>query len=215
MIGATIASGLLGASSANKAAKSQSAAAAAQLELQKQIYDDQTKNYAPYLQGGNLGNAAYLYENGLAPKPQGYAGFQATPGYKFQVDQGNASVNALAGAQGGLDSGKTRMDLMKFGQGVANQEYGNYLNRLQGIQAVGTAAAGNQANAGANYASGASNALANRGNAQSAGAIGAGNAWQNAISNGIGLWQYQKQSGQPSGLNIGGDIFGGNFLGNS
>ena len=64
-------------------------------------------------------------------------------------------------------------------------------------------------------ASGASNALANRGNAQSAGAIGAGNAWQNAISNGIGLWQYQKQSGQPSGLNIGGDIFGGNFLGNS
>ena len=199
MIGATIASGLFGASSANKAAESQSAAAAAQLELQKQIYNDQTKNYAPYLQGGNLGNAAYLYENGLAPKPQGYAGFQATPGYQFQVDQGNASVNALAGAQGGLDSGKTRMDLMKFGQGVANQEYGNYLNRLQGIQAVGTAAAGNQANAGANYASGASTAMANQGNAAAAGAIGAGNAWQSAIQNGIGLWQYQNQLAQGAG----------------
>lgn len=203
-------SGLFGASSANKAANAQSAASAAQLELQKKIYDDQTKNYAPYLQAGNLGNAAYLYENGLAPRPQGYAGFQETPGYQFQVDQGNASVNALAGARGGLDSGKTRLDLMKFGQGIANQEYGSHLNRLQGLQAVGMGAAGNQANAGANYASGASNALANRGNAQSAGAIGAGNAWQNAISNGIGLWQYQSQLGKPGGLNI-----GGNLLGNS
>lgn len=209
----SLASGILGSSSANRAAKSQEASAAAQLDLQKKIYGDQTKNYAPYLDAGNKGNAAYLYENGLGPKPAGYAGFYATPGYQFQIDQGNASINALAGAQGGLNSGRTLQDLAKFNQGVANQEYGNHLNRLQGLQSTGMGAAGNQANSGANYASGASNALANRGNALSAGAVGAGNAWQNAISNGIGLWQYQKSLGQPGGVTVGGGLFGGGSWG--
>ena len=138
-----------------------------------------------------------------------YQGFQATPGYQFQMDQGTAAVNALAGARGGLNSGRTMQDLQTFGQGLANQEYNNYLNRLTGMSGSGQAAAGAQANAATNAASGVSNALSGIGNAQAAGAIGQANAWTGALNNLTALNQYQK--GTTGG---GGNwLFGGNSWG--
>lgn len=138
-----------------------------------------------------------------------YQGFQATPGYQFQMDQGTAAVNALAGARGGLNSGRTMQDLQTFGQGLANQEYNNYLNRLTGMSGSGQAAAGAQANAATNAASGVSNALSGIGNAQAAGAIGSANAWTGALNNLTALNQYQK--GTTGG---GGNwLFGGNAWG--
>lgn len=125
-----------------------------------------------------------------------YRGFRATPGYQFRVDQGNDSINALAGAQGGLFSGKTLESLARFNQGIASEEYGNYMNRLAGMTDMGMGAAGNQATAGNVYAAGAGNALAARGNASAAGAIGVGNAIGGAINNGIGIWQYQNAMNQ-------------------
>ena len=137
-----------------------------------------------------------------------YQGFQATPGYQFQMDQGTAAVNALAGARGGLNSGRTMQDLTTFGQGLANQEYNNYLNRLTGMSGAGQAAAGAQANAATNAASGVSNALSGIGNAQAAGAIGQANAWTGALNNLTALNQYQK--GTTGGGNW---LFGGNSWG--
>lgn len=121
-----------------------------------------------------------------------YAGFTATPGYQFRVDSGNDSINALAGARGGLVSGRTMQDLAKFNQGIASEEYGNYLARLGGMSGDGLGAASGQATAATNAAQGVSNALAGIGNAQAAGAIGVGNAINGGIQNGIGLWQYQR-----------------------
>lgn len=132
-----------------------------------------------------------------------YQGFQETPGYQFQFDQGTAAVNALAGARGGLNSGRTLQDLTTFGQGVANQEYGNYFNRLMGLVSGGQSAAGNQATAGGNYAANASNALANKGNAQAAGAIGQGNAFSGMTNNLVGLYQYQNAQKAPNTSGIG------------
>jgi hypothetical protein len=123
---------------------------------------------------------------------QEYQGFQATPGYQFQFDQGTAAVNALAGARGGLNSGRTMQDLTKFGQGLANQEYGNYLSRLGGLSDTGMNAAAMQGTASSNAAAGMSNALANRGNAQAAGAIGVGNALNTGIGNTLGILNYQQ-----------------------
>lgn len=134
---------------------------------------------------------AQAYANANKTGGTAYRGFQETPGYQFQFDQGTAAANALAGARGGLNSGRTLQDLTEFGQGIANQEYGNYFNRLSGLASGGQAAAGNQANAGGNYAANASNSLASKGNAQSAGTIGAGNAFSGAANNLIGLYQYQ------------------------
>jgi hypothetical protein len=139
-----------------------------------------------------------------------YQGFQATPGFQFALDQGNNSVNALAGARGGLNSGRTLQDLATFNMGMANQEYGNFLNRLTGMAGTGQAAAGAQANAATNAAQGTSNALAGIGNAQAAGAIGQANAWTGAINNGLAAWNYQRGLQPSQGGNA---LFGGNSWG--
>ena len=142
-----------------------------------------------------------------------YRGFQATPGYQFALDQGNNNINALAGARGGLNSGRTLEALQNNGIGMANQEYGNYLNRLTGMAGSGQNAAGMQANAATNAASGVSNALSGIGNAQSAGTIGAANGIAGGINNQLALWQYQRGTGGGGGLNLGGKLFGGNAWG--
>ena len=148
-----------------------------------------------YRVGGNTFTTleeAQAWANANKVGGQAYGGFTATPGYQFRFDQGTDAVNALAGARGGLVSGRTMQDLTKFGQGIASEEHGNYMNRLAGLTDMGMGAAGNQATAGNAFASGASNALAAKGNAAAAGAVGVGNAINGAINNGLSIWQYQQ-----------------------
>lgn len=119
-----------------------------------------------------------------------YGGFEASPGYKFALDQGQTAIDGSAAARGNVFSGATLKAQQEFGTGLAQQEYGNFLNRLTGQASQGQAAAGNIATAGSNYASGAGNALANMGNAQAAGYIGQANALNGAINNGLTAWGY-------------------------
>jgi hypothetical protein len=126
---------------------------------------------------------------------QAYRGFTATPGYQFRVSEGTRAVNAMAGARGGVQSGRTMQDLTRFGQGIAAEEYGNFMNRLAGLSDQGMGAATLQANAGQNAAAGVSNALAARGNAQAAGAVGMGNAISGGINNALGSWAYMRNLG--------------------
>lgn len=166
-----------------------------------------------YRVNGQVFNSLEEAQKFAAANPTGgteYRGFQATPGYQFQMDQGTAAVNALAGARGGLNSGRTMQDLTTFGQGLANQEYNNYLNRLTGMSGSGQAAAGAQANAATNAAAGVSNALSGIGNAQAAGAIGQANAWTGALNNLTALSQYQRGTTGQGGGNW---LFGGNSWG--
>lgn len=137
----------------------------------------------------------YANANGTTTGGTPYGGFKATPGYDFRLQSGNDSINALAGARGGLNSGATMKALADYNQGMASQEYGNYLARLSGLTDMGASAAAGQAGANNAFAQGGSNALANRGNAQAAGAAGVGNALQNGLSTGLSLWQYQKGLG--------------------
>lgn len=147
---------------------------------------------------------AQKYANQNARGASEYQGFTATPGYQFRVDEGNNAINAMAGARGGLVSGATMQALQERGQNLATEEYGNYMNRLSGLTGMGMSAAGNQASAGANYASGASNALANQGNAQAAGYIGQSNALMGGINTGLNIYGYQAALGTG-----GGGIWGG------
>lgn len=58
-------SALLGASSANKAAKAQSRAADAQIDLQREIYNKTSQKFQPYQQAGLNALSAYMYDMGL------------------------------------------------------------------------------------------------------------------------------------------------------
>ena len=142
---------------------------------------------------------AYALANTTGGTP--YQGYQKTPGYDYRLQQGIDSIESGAAARGGLYSGATMQALQENGQNFATNEYNNYINRLASGASAGQSAAGMQAAAGQNYASGASNALGNIGNAQAAGAIGVGNALQGGISNIIGIRQYQNQlAGQSAPL---------------
>ncbi len=189
--GASLIGGVMQSRAASKATSAQSKAADQQVALQREIYNDTSQKFQPYLNAGGTGLQAYMSELGLGNAPKGYGGFEATPGYQFQLDQGLSATNALAGARGGLNSGRTMQALQDYGSGLASQEYGNYMNRLAGLTDMGQASAGNMAAAGNAYASGAGNALAGKGNAQAAGAIGGANAWSGALNNGIAAYQYQ------------------------
>jgi len=222
--------------SANKAAKAQTEAAkastAAQTDAQDKAIDYQkwalkqaTARTAPYAATGNTANNALAYELGLRrTAPAGYRGFTETPAYQFSLGQGQNAINALAGSRGGIVSGRTMQDLTTFNQGLASQEYGNYLNRLSGTAGQGLNAATFQGNAAQNTASNVSNAYSNIGNAQaagysnignaqSAGAIGVGNALNTGLNNTLGILSYQGKISPSGNINLGGGLFGGNSWG--
>jgi hypothetical protein len=195
MIGAAIVGGLASASASKKAAKAQTDAASQQAAVQRYAYDTTRKDLKGYRDAGTNALGAVNYELGLGAKPANYAGFQATPGYAWQLDQGTKAIDRSAANSGNLFSGETGKALQGYGQGLASQEYGNYFNRLYGLTNMGQNAAAQTGQAAQNYANGASNAFANMGNAQAAGAIGQGNAISNGIGNIAGILQYQNMTG--------------------
>ena len=188
---ASIGGALIGASSANKAAKSQAAAAEADRAMQMKMWRQTRKDLGDYRNTGTAALGAYNYLNGLGARPENFVDFTGTPGYQFRLDQGNDSINAMAGARGGLNSGRTLQDLAKFNQNVASDEFGNYMNRIGGLVDTGMGAASMTGTANQNAAAGVSNALGGIGNAQAAGAIGVGNALSGGLQNLAGMWQYQ------------------------
>lgn len=202
-IGAAIGGALISKSASDKATRAQTNAANDQLELDQRIYNETSANFAPWLQNGQNAMAAYNHEMGLGAAPEGYTGFQATPGYQFALDEGTRALEGSAASSGNLRSGATMKALQNYGQGMANQEYGTYMDRLNGLSAQGQAAAGNQAMAGQNYANNAGNAMAAIGNANSAGAIATGNAWNTGINNMMGAYQMnQMMGGAGNGMSL-------------
>lgn len=107
-------------------------------------------NYDPYLSTGGgasklLGDA--LGVNGASGTQAAQGAFQAGPGYQFALDQGNQAALRAASAGGNLASGNTLTALTQFGQGLANQEYGSWLDRLSGAANQGLSAASGQGGA--------------------------------------------------------------------
>lgn len=174
------------------AANSQKKAAAADMAFQKQVYSDNVARSKPFYEGGLAANNAYLFENGLAARPEGYAGFEETPGQRYIRQQGTDAIQASAAAQGGLFSAATMGDLGRSNSDYASTFRDQHLNRLAGLSDSGQQAAAMQATSGANAAAGVSNALAARGNASAAGAIGMGNAFTGGLENVLAGYQYQK-----------------------
>jgi hypothetical protein len=82
-----------------------------------------------------FGAGATLYGDALGINgPEGAArakaAFQTGPGYQFAMDQGVDAVTRAANARGALGSGNTSVDLLKFGQGLADQTYDKWMGNL-------------------------------------------------------------------------------------
>ena len=166
------------------------------------------KNQQPQYQqvanqgGGQLNNPfdTYLKSKGLA----GGRFDTSNPAYQFQLQQGQRALDSSAAARGMGYSGAQMQASQKFGQGLAsqeydkqynraNQEFGDYFNRLAGLSQGGQQAATTLGQQGSNYAQNAGTTYSNLSNAQT-GILGqqanarasgyAANA--NAVSNTLG-----------------------------
>ncbi|XNY05202.1 hypothetical protein ACMFL9_12025 (plasmid) [Sinorhizobium meliloti] len=106
--------------------------------------------YDPYTTAGRDATSMYSNAVGLGGAEGNAAAtgaFQAGPGYNFALEQGTNAALRGASAAGMLNSGNTLTALSQYGQGLANQEYGSWLDRLKGLSSQGLSAAGGQASA--------------------------------------------------------------------
>lgn len=190
-----IAAGLGAAASmygANRAARSQQRAADQQIAYSEETRDLIRGDMAPYRQGGQQAQNALMFETGLGPRPEGYGGYQQSPGYDFRLGEGVNALDMSAAAGGDLFSGRTGKAITEYGQNFATQDYGNYLNRLSGLAGSGQNAAAASGTALTNNNAMVNQALGAQGNAAAAGAVGMGNAFNQGLGNAVGAYQYQQ-----------------------
>jgi hypothetical protein len=70
------------------------------------------------------------YGNKLREYVTNPGSFRASPGYKYSVDQGQEAINRKMAAGGMRGSGNALAALLKHGQGMAEADYGNTVDRL-------------------------------------------------------------------------------------
>lgn len=129
-----------------------------------------------------------------------YQGFTKTPGYDFRLREGTNAIEGSAAARGGLMSGATLQALQNYGQDYATNAYENWLSRVGGLTQMGSAAAGQQAAAGQNFANQTGTYLTQAGDARAAGTLATGNA----LAQGFGaimpaIYNYQSAPTLPQG----------------
>jgi hypothetical protein len=114
---------------------------------QRRQYDQTRQDSLPWLTGGaGAIGQMQAYNNGDFSK------FYNTPDYRFAYDQGVQALDRSAAARGGLYSGGHSADLMKFGSGLAEQNYNTQYNRLAAMAGYGQTASQNLGQFGANAA---------------------------------------------------------------
>jgi hypothetical protein len=135
---------------------------------------------APYREGGLQDYNALRQQVGTS--------FQASPGYEFMRGEAMRAVDQNASARGMLNSGARLRELTRVGTGLANQEYQNWLSRLQGLAGVGQAASGQAASLAQQGGIQQAGLTMAGGQAQAQGTVGQANALLGGINQGVGLW---------------------------
>ena len=142
--------------------------------------------------------------NGAAGNDRATSAFRASPGYQYSVDQALQGVLRNANTMGGVAGGNTIAAVSDRAGNMADQQYGSWIDRLNGYTSPELAATGGQAGAIAskapvytttasniaNLGTNTANGIANQ-NTQAANAEmqGSGNLWNlglNLAKMGIG-----------------------------
>ena len=163
--------------------------------LQAMMPQKTTPQKTQYMVGDNAFatmEEAQAYANANPVGGTAYGGYEASPGYQWQLEQGQKAIDGSAAARGNVFSSGTLDRQQQMGQGLAAQDYGNHLARLMGVSSMGQNSVAQQATAAQNLGTGVSNALGSIGNAQAAGAIGKGNALSDMMGNLGGWYGYQQ-----------------------
>lgn len=195
-VGGSLGSAVIQSNAAEDAADESSAAQRYATDMQREMFDLQREDQAPWREAGTNALNELWGQRGNLTRQFGMSDFQADPGYDWRLRQGQQAIERSAAARGNLLSPATMKALQEYGQGMASQEYGNAYNRFVGNQqntgnfyrslsGQGQTSAQGLASAAQNYANNVGNlAMSNAANQGNAGFAQA-NAYGNALS-GIG-----------------------------
>lgn len=126
--------------------------------------------------GGASGGAGLAGPNAIQ------ASLESLPGYQFARTQGLKATQNAAAARGLGVSGAALKGAAKFATGLADQTYGDQVNRLQNVATMGQNAAAQTGSMATTNAGNIANNITGIGNAQAASSIAMGNAASNAAS---------------------------------
>lgn len=183
----SIGSALISANAAKSAAGTQAAAANNATGAEQAIFNQTQQNIQPWIAGGSNALNALQQALGIVPGGTGginATGFQGSPGYQFQLQQGTNAIINNASATGGI-GGNTLKALQTYGTGLANQDWYNYLSQLYNLSGQGASAAGGLGGIASALATNIGNNITNAGNANAAGTVGTANAVTGGINSSL------------------------------
>lgn len=185
--GASIASGLMNRQASQDAARAVQRSGANATKLQRAIYQQNREDYAPYRAAGYgaLDQQAALL--GLGDQSQTEA-LRETPGYEFAFDEAMRGVDRGAAAQGQFLSGNRLKALQDRATGLADQTYGNQLNRYAGLAGTGQAATGATSQMGQNFGAQAGQNMQRSGNALASSYLTRANQGGRTLNNLAYIW---------------------------
>lgn len=121
-----------------------------------------------------------------------FSNFRNSTGYDFRVNQGMNALNSGYAGAGTIKSGAAIKGAVDYGQGMASQEFGNYLNALGNQQSLGYQASSSAAGVGTQAANSLGSIYmqsgANQANAALAGAQNTANALNSIASIGANIF---------------------------
>lgn len=181
-------------------------------------YEQFRKDQEPWMTAGRNSLAqimAGVGEGGEFANKFGMDDFQADPGYRFRLSEGQRGLDNSFAAKGGLLSGAAMKAAMRFNQGAASDEYGQAYNRfnndqstkynrLASLAGIGQTATNTVGQAGQrtqnalselgmNYANNVGNNMMGAANARASAYMNTGNAINNGLSQ-IASYYMQQQA---------------------
>lgn len=135
--------------------------------------------------GGNYNTYGWNPNGAKEKQTQAFADFQTTPGYQFRMDEGSKALDRSAASRGLLRSGAQQKAITAFGQGIASEEYGNYMGNLLSVSGLGNQAASSANNTAGQLIGNAGNFVAQGGAARGSAYAAGANALASGISRGV------------------------------
>lgn len=189
--GASLVSGVVGG---NRAANQRERAAGNAINEQNVAYGQADEFLQPRAEQEQSAMEQVNRLLGLSGESPDYSAFRASPGYQFQLDQGQQAIERSAAARGGLQSGNTLAAVTQFGQGLADTTFRNYLSDVMQLQNQGVDAA--RANLTTERASNIGNLLLGQGEARASGVETGVNAFNQFGENFVGIWGQSGRMGK-------------------
>lgn len=203
--GSSLVSGVLGSSSAKKAAAQQAAAIREAAQIQERMYQQQRADLEPYRNVGYTALGDITQRMPLFTSQFGEDQFSQylDPSVEFRRKLGEQTTARMLNVGSGALSGNTLRGLEEFGQNLASTEYGNAFNRFQtersniyntlaNIAGMGQNAVNTGVQAGQQTAGNLGQLAVGQGQVQAAGTVGSANALGGAIQ-GMGNMYYLNQ----------------------